>query len=949
MAHDLRKEENRLYSKANELEYIVAKSPSDDVLNEYEEVKAALDDIKQRRGRAAILRSQAVWIEEGEKSSKYFLRMCKRRDAQRNITALIMDDGNIIRGNKTLLDACVQYFRTFYESKREKARDMHSFFSGVNIPQLSENDRKECEGPITKQECMDALVKMARNKAAGISGFTAEFFSFFWEDIGDLVVAYFNHACKTGELFISHRRGIITLIPKKGNQMLLTNKRPICLLDVLYKIVAKVMANRLCKVIGKLVNSSQTGFMKRRYIGENVRLISDVIDYCKMDNIEGLLMALDYRSAFDSIEHDFILHTLKLFNFGPEFQSWVRLLYCNTLLTVKNNGFTSNWFQCLRGTFQGSPLSGLLFNLVVELLAIKIRSANSVKGLTINQHEVKLSQYADDTTLFLRDSSSVNAVIQILTAFSIASGLELNVKKCNIMWLGPQCHRRDSVCGIVAVAKINILGIWFSASESCNEDNIVPVQKSIRDTVNEWSERNLTIKGRIVVSKMLLASQMVYVASCCPIARTDLHEIQSRIMKFIWRGRPPKVAMGTLCQNIRHGGLNAVNVAHFYAALRLAWLTRIVTCTNSDWRILLQARLGVFSLNDALKIRKGKYFLNSVLIPEFYRDIMLSFQDICQKTPIGTSAEVRLQSLWYSDEIKVNNLPVFSKRMYDVGLKAINDVTDTNGNIMSVNAIKHKYPDLQLNFLAIQSVVSAIPIEWRAILREGGGSNDVQSDYSEIHLRTNQKRIELKKCKCKHFYSCLVETREPAAVQRWRQLEIRPQCWRDIYELPYKCTRSTRLQALHFRIVNRYIPTRKYLCTRGVVGSPLCLKCFEVDDLEHFFVECIDVKDLWKDILSKLKEVFKLSSNFGAYQSLILGSPEDPPIVNLIVLITKQYIVNCKLSPNDTTQEPSVLRLLGVITGYAQAEKIIAKEHNRVQEYNEKWKAFLDERGNVAL
>ena len=109
-----------------------------------------LDDIKERRDRIAILRSQAVWIEDGEKSSKYFLRMCKRRDAQRLITTLIADDGSIIRGSKTILGSCAQHFKAMYESKREKTRDLHSFCSGVDIPQLSETDRTECEGPITK-------------------------------------------------------------------------------------------------------------------------------------------------------------------------------------------------------------------------------------------------------------------------------------------------------------------------------------------------------------------------------------------------------------------------------------------------------------------------------------------------------------------------------------------------------------------------------------------------------------------------------------------------------------------------------------------------------------------------------------------------------------------------------------------------------------------------------
>ena len=411
-----------------------------------------------------------------------------------------------------------------------------------NITQLSEDDKLTCEGPITKQEGKVALTKMARNKTAGISGFTAEFFAFFWDVLGDIIVDYFNDAKDVGELFISNRRGILTLIPKKGNQMELKNKRPICLLDVLYKLIAKVIAIRLSKVIHKIVHRNQTGFIKGRYIGENLRTISDIIEYCDMDNVNGILLTVDFRTAFDSLEHDFMMQTLKAFNFGPDFLSWIRLLYSGASLTVKNNGFTSEWFPCTKGTFQGSPLSGLIFDLASDIFASKIRSANSVKGVKISNQEIKIMQYADDTTISLGDEQSVQQVMEILEEFKKTSGLEINVQKSSVMRLGSCKHDRTPICGIEAVAKVKILGVWFSATEQCNDDNIDPIIRNIKNVTNSWQQRNLTIKGRIVIAKSLLASQLVYVALCSKIGNVNLKEIQSLIMKFIWRGRPPKVA-----------------------------------------------------------------------------------------------------------------------------------------------------------------------------------------------------------------------------------------------------------------------------------------------------------------------------------------------------------------------------------------------------------------------
>ena len=91
------------------------------------------------------------------------------------------------------------------------------------------------------------------------------------------------------------------------------------------------------------------------------------------------------------------------------------------------------------------------------------------------------------------------------------------------MWLGPWDVRRDSICGIDARTKVKILGVWFSATGASNEENIAPVVKKIRNTVNSWSQRSLTIKGRMVISKALLASQMVYVAACSSIAQVDFN------------------------------------------------------------------------------------------------------------------------------------------------------------------------------------------------------------------------------------------------------------------------------------------------------------------------------------------------------------------------------------------------------------------------------------------
>ena len=110
--------------------------------------------------------------------------------------------------------------------------------------------------------------------------------------------------------------------------------------------------------------------MKGRFIGENLRLISDAIEYIEEDQDEGIIVACDYRAAFDSLEHEFIFAALKAYNFGDSLIASVKLMYSEASLAFVNNGYSSRWFKCNRGAFQGSPLSGVSFDLAVEVPGI---------------------------------------------------------------------------------------------------------------------------------------------------------------------------------------------------------------------------------------------------------------------------------------------------------------------------------------------------------------------------------------------------------------------------------------------------------------------------------------------------------------------------------------------------------------------------------------------------
>ena len=201
------------------------------------------------------------------------------------------------------------------------------------------------------------------------------------------------------------------------------------MLNVDYKIATKAIANRVKQVITKKIYNSQTGFIKGRYIGENIRLLFEIIDNTEEENKPGLIFFSDFEKAFDSIDHTYIINCLKHFNFGEDFIKWVKLFYKDAKSCVTNNGYLSDFFPVFRGVRQGCPLSTYLFIICIELLSYKITTTEDIKGITYANYEFKKSLFADDASFVLDGSQkSFETLVDILDNFSNISRLKLNSK-----------------------------------------------------------------------------------------------------------------------------------------------------------------------------------------------------------------------------------------------------------------------------------------------------------------------------------------------------------------------------------------------------------------------------------------------------------------------------------------------------------------------------------------
>ena len=415
-------------------------NPAD--VEKYLLAKQQLSDFEQRDLEAVKLRAKARFAEDGEKSSRYFYSLEKKKQADKRITTLTKDNLDTITSTRDILIETRAFYKKLYTAGVINS-DVQQSFLDTSMPQLSESDQRSCEIPLSSAELEIAPKKMEDDKSPGIDGLTTNFYKYFWPTLGPDVTQVFNYCFEHGLLTRSQRRGVITLVFKKGDRTKLSNWRPITLLTTDYKILTKALAHRLTQVLPNIINSDQTACIPGRTINDNISLIRDVIDYANETNTPLALISIDQMKAFDRTSHSFLFATLERFGFGPNFIRWIKLIYNSVSSSVNVNGWLTSFINLERGLRQGCALSMPLYVLTAEILALRIRSNPRIQGITPpgSTAQVKLSQYADDTTFTLRDDSSIQETFHLLSLYESASGAKINLAKCKGLWAGSFKHR----------------------------------------------------------------------------------------------------------------------------------------------------------------------------------------------------------------------------------------------------------------------------------------------------------------------------------------------------------------------------------------------------------------------------------------------------------------------------------------------------------------------------
>ena len=465
--------------------------------DERQNIQSKLDLIYTKKSYAAFIRSRSKWIEEGERSSSYFLGLEKKRQSHNYISKLSDEQGTQYTQDKDILNHCATYYTDLYNSRKPKKSNIEKYLNEMkNLPALTYENQLLCEGMITKLECEKAIKIMKNNKSPGSDGLTIEFYKTFWPDISDILIDSFNESFNLGHLSYSQNVSILSLIFKKGDPEKIKNYRPISLTNVDYRILAFILAQRMQNVIGTIVSSNQTGYIKGRFIGTNVRAILNICEYIENNNSSGILLQLDFEKAFDSVEWSFLISVLKKYNFGENFINWIKVLYNKPELGIKNNGYFSNYIKIRRGIRQGCPVSALLFILIIETLAHSLQTEKSLLGVSVELNninfEYKCFQYADDISLFLLNEYQIEKALKIIENFGNVAGPILNRSKTEGILLG--CLKdKENILEMTNIKwtkdPVRCLGIYIgNDKERCDYFNWSEKLTKIQSELHSWKK-----------------------------------------------------------------------------------------------------------------------------------------------------------------------------------------------------------------------------------------------------------------------------------------------------------------------------------------------------------------------------------------------------------------------------------------------------------------------------
>ncbi|GAU31405.1 hypothetical protein TSUD_370540 [Trifolium subterraneum] len=344
----------------------------------------------------------------------------------------------------------------------------------------------------------------------------------YWDivktDLFNAVLEFFSSSW----IFPGFNSNIIALLPKTPEASSIDQNRPIAMANFKFKVISKILADRLASIMPSLVSEEQKGFIHDRNIKDCLCIASEAANLLHNKSFGGnLAPKIDITKAFDTLDWSFLLKVLKSFGFNEIFCNWIHVILQSAFLSVSINGKSYGYFNCTRGVRQGDPLSPLIFCLAEDVLSRHITKLvsdgklNLIKG-TRHVHVPSHSFYADDLMIFCKGNlAGLRELKTLFSRYAADSGQLVNTAKSTIFSGSITPRRLALIVQLlnfsIGVLPFNYLGvpIFKGKPRVCH---LQPIADKIKLKLSSWKASLLSIAGRVQLVRSVVHSMLMPLA-----------------------------------------------------------------------------------------------------------------------------------------------------------------------------------------------------------------------------------------------------------------------------------------------------------------------------------------------------------------------------------------------------------------------------------------------------
>ena len=325
---------------------------------------------------------RARWIKEGDCNSRYFHLLMNVNRRNNSLKGVMIDGTWTDEPHKVKEEV-----RSFFSQRLQEPDYYRPRLDGISFQTINQHQNDMLVAPFQEEEVKQAVYDCGSEKSRGPDGLNFKFIKKFWQLFKPDVLRFLDEFHANGVFSRGCNASFIALIPKVADPHLLNDYRPISLIGCMYKIVAKLLATRMKKVMPSIIDEAQSAFIEGRHLLHSALIANEVIEEAKRSSKSCLVFKVDYEKAYDSVSWDFLLYMLRRTCFSSKWVKWIEGCMKSASISVLVNDSPTAEFLPQRGLRQGDPLAPFLFNDVVEAL-------NGLMRRAMEESYTKVSQLA---------------------------------------------------------------------------------------------------------------------------------------------------------------------------------------------------------------------------------------------------------------------------------------------------------------------------------------------------------------------------------------------------------------------------------------------------------------------------------------------------------------------------------------------------------------------------